>query len=45
MAVYKLTTKGQYGDMPKGYTFQVASRSISKPDAQDVEKEICTIRI
>lgn len=40
MAVYKLTTKGQYGDMPKGYTFQVASRSISKPDAQDVEKEI-----
>lgn len=40
MAVYKLTTKGQYGDMPKDYNFQVTSRSISKPDTQDVEKEI-----
>jgi hypothetical protein len=25
MAVYKLKAKGNYGDMPKGYEFQVAS--------------------
>ena len=40
MPAYKLTSKGKYGDMPKGYEFQVTSSTSPKPDAQDVEKEI-----
>lgn len=40
MPVYKLTTPRQFGDMPKGYSFQVASSSIPSPNPQDVEKEI-----
>lgn len=40
MAVYKLTAPRQFGDMPKGYSFQVASASIPSPNAQDIEKEI-----
>ena len=40
MAVYKLKAKGNYGDMPKGYVFQVASASSPNPNATDVEKEI-----
>lgn len=40
MAVYKLTAPRQFGDMPKGYTFQVASSSTPSPNAQDIEKEI-----
>lgn len=40
MTNYKLKAKGIYGDMPKGYEFQVASRSISTPNASDIEKAI-----
>lgn len=40
MAVYKLTTPRQFGDMPKGYIFQVVSSSIPSPNVQDIEKEI-----
>lgn len=40
MALYKLTTTRQFGDMPKNYQFQVVSPSIPTPNAQDIEKEI-----
>ena len=40
MALYKLTAKRQYGDMPKGYEFQVTSSTIPSPNASDIEKEI-----
>jgi len=40
MAVYKLKAKNNYGDMPKGYEFQVVSATIPIPDASDIEKEI-----
>ncbi|EKT4510934.1 hypothetical protein AAIP42_002691, partial [Flavobacterium psychrophilum] len=40
MAVYKLIAKGTYGNMPKGYEFQVVSATIPTPDAKDIEKEI-----
>lgn len=40
MAVYKLKAKGNYGDMAKGYEFQVSSSSIPNPDSKDIEKEI-----
>lgn len=40
MAVYKLKAKGNYGDMPKGYEFQVVSATIPTPNAKDIEKEI-----
>ena len=40
MAVYKLTANGNYGDMDKGYEFQVVSSTIPTPNAQDIEKEI-----
>lgn len=40
MAVYKLKAKGQYGDMPKGYEFQVVSATIPTPNTADIEKEI-----
>ena len=40
MPAFKLKAKRQYGDMPKGYEFQVVSASLSSPNAQDVEKEI-----
>jgi hypothetical protein len=40
MAVYKLKAKNNYGDMPKGYEFQVVSPTIPTPNASDVEKEI-----
>jgi hypothetical protein len=40
MNVYKLKAKGNYGDMPKGYEFQVVSASSPTPNASDVEKEI-----
>lgn len=43
MPVYKLTAPRQFGDMPKGYTFQVAYSSIPSPNAQDVEKEIARL--
>ena len=38
MALYKLTAPRQFGDMPKGYEFQVPSATT--PNAQDVEKAI-----
>ena len=40
MAVYKLKAKGNYGNMSKGYEFQVNSSSIPTPNASDIEKEI-----
>jgi len=40
MGLYKLTAPRQFGDMPKGYTFQVASATTPTPNAQDIEKEI-----
>ena len=40
MAVYKLKAKNNYGDMSKGYKFQVISATIPTPNASDIEKEI-----
>lgn len=40
MTVFKLKAKRDYGNMPKGYEFQVVSASISTPNAKDIEKEI-----
>lgn len=40
MAVYILKAKNNYGDMPKGYEFQVVSATIPIPDVNDIEKEI-----
>ncbi|MGV0967576.1 hypothetical protein [Empedobacter falsenii] len=40
MAVYKLKAKGNYGDMSKGYEFQVSSSTIPTPNAQDIQKAI-----
>lgn len=40
MAVYRLKARNNYGDMPKGYEFQVVSATIPTPNASDVEKEI-----
>jgi hypothetical protein len=40
MAVYKLKAKGNYGNMSKGYEFQVNSSTIPTPNANDIEKEI-----
>jgi hypothetical protein len=40
MPVYKLKAKGNYGDMPKGYEFQVVSATSPTPNPSEVEKEI-----
>lgn len=40
MAVYKLKANGNYGNMPKGYEFQVISATIPTPDVNDIEKEM-----
>jgi hypothetical protein len=40
MPVYKLKAKGNYGNMPKGYEFQVVSATSPSPNASDIEKEI-----
>lgn len=40
MAVYKLKAKSNFGNMPKGYEFQVVSTTIPTPNASDIEKEI-----
>jgi hypothetical protein len=40
VAVYKLKAKNNYGDMSKGYEFQVISATIPTPNASDIEKEI-----
>ena len=39
MPVYRLKAKGNYGDMPKGYEFQVVSRSTSL-QGSEIEAEI-----
>lgn len=43
MPVYRLKTPRNYGDMPKGYEFQVASASSPTPNAPDIEKEIARL--
>ena len=43
MALYKLTAPRQFGDMPKGYEFQVVSATIPTPNASDIEKEIARL--
>lgn len=43
MKLYKLTAPRQLGDIPKGYTFQVASASFPTPNANDIEKEIARL--
>ncbi|MDQ1151870.1 hypothetical protein [Sphingobacterium zeae] len=43
MALYKLKAPRQFGDMPKGYEFQVVSATIPTPNAKDVEKEIARL--
>ena len=43
MAVYKLKAKSNYGNMPKGYEFQVVSATIPTPNASDIEKEIARL--
>ena len=40
MPVDKLKAKSNYGNMPKGYEFQVVSRCTPNPDRSEVEKEI-----
>jgi len=40
MAVYKLKANRNYGNMPKGYEFQVISASTPTPDFKDNEKEM-----
>lgn len=40
MPLYRLTARRDYGDMPKGYEFQVVSARFPTPDASDVEKAI-----
>lgn len=35
MALYKLTAKRNYGDLPKGYVLQVPSSSSSYPSATE----------
>lgn len=43
MALYKLTAPRKFGDMPKDYSFQVASATTPIPNSQDVEKEIARL--
>lgn len=43
MTVYKFKAKGNFGNMPKGYEFQVVSATVPKPNAQDIEKEIARL--
>jgi hypothetical protein len=40
MALYKLTAKRQYGDMPKDYEFQVPSRTTPTPNASEIAEVI-----
>jgi len=41
MPAFKLKAPRQFGDMPEGYEFQVASCTTSwEPNADEVEKEI-----
>lgn len=40
MALYKLTAPRQFGDMPRGYEFQVPSATTPTPNPQDIEKAI-----
>lgn len=41
MPACKLTAPREFGDMPKCYTYQVASATT--PNAQDIEKEIAKL--
>jgi hypothetical protein len=43
MPVYKLKAKSNYGNMPKGYEFQVVSTSSPTPNRSEVEKEIARL--
>lgn len=40
MAVYKLKAKNNYGDMSKGYEFQVVSTTIPSSEFSYIEKRI-----
>ena len=40
MPLYKLKAKRSYGDMPKGYEFQVPSQSSPTPNRAETEKVI-----
>lgn len=40
MALYKLTAKSKYGDMPKGYEFQVTSKTTPTPNASEIAEVI-----
>jgi hypothetical protein len=40
MGLYKLTAPSKFGDMPKGYQFQVVSATTPSPNQRDIEKEI-----
>lgn len=43
MGPYRLTAPRPFGDMAKGYTFQVASATTPTPNAQGIEKEIARL--
>ncbi len=40
MPAFKLTATQQRGDIPKGFSFQVASPQLGSPNAKDVERAI-----
>lgn len=43
MPTYILKSKGKFGDMPKGYEFQVNSSTIPTPNSVDIEKQIALL--
>ncbi|MDE5822996.1 MAG: hypothetical protein K2H63_11055 [Paramuribaculum sp.] len=40
MPAFKLTATQNRGDIPKGFSFQVASSQLGSPKAEDVERAI-----
>ena len=38
--IYKLKAKRDYGNMPKGYEFQVISNSFPTPNSEDIKEAI-----
>ena len=40
MTVYTLKSKGNYGDMAKGYEFKVSSSYSPSPNVKEIEKAI-----
>jgi len=40
MGLYKLTAKGNYGDIPKGYELQVPSSSSPTPNGSEIREVI-----